>query len=246
MSRNPRPLSENKLDDEFPPLSSLSKPNSNVQFASSVLQQSGSMNSPLAKSSSAGIYSPKKQKVPISLSTAEQFAVFDIKGPESFLQTEFLPQDFNLALSSSFNYIPDTPYDVNESELYSQSSSNTGNSVNSTTDLQSTDNLQIRYPTCRNMKLLQPEFLRKYDLTTLFYIFFFSPGTPQQYFAGQELKNRDWFYNTKFQTWFHRISEPTEKTSSYEVAKFEYFDHSESWIIRESPSFKFEYDQLCE
>ena len=96
------------------------------------------------------------------------------------------------------------------------------------------------------MKLLQPESLRKYDLSTLFFIFFFFAGTPQQYFAGQELKSRDWVYNTKFQTWFHRISEPTEKTSTYEVAKFEYFDHSESWVIRESPSFKFEYDQLCE
>ena len=77
MNRNTRSLSENKLDDEFPPLSSLSKPTSNVQFSSSVLQQSGSMNSPLAKSSSAGIYSPKKQKATISLSTAEQFAAFE-------------------------------------------------------------------------------------------------------------------------------------------------------------------------
>ena len=158
-----------------------------------------------------------------------------LKGPESFLQTEFSPQDFNHALSSSFNYIPDTPYDANESDLYSQTGINTGN-ANSTTDLQNTENLQIHYPASRNMKLLQPESLRKYDLSTLFFIFFFFPGTPQQYFAGQELKNRDWMYNTKFQTWFHRISEPTEKTSSYEVAKFEYFDHSESWIIRESPS----------
>ena len=171
MNRNTRSLSENKLDDEFPPLSSLSKPTSNVQFSSSVLQQSGSMNSPLAKSSSAGIYSPKKQKATISLSTAEQFAAFDIKGPESFLQTEFSPQDFNHALSSSFNYIPDTPYDANESDLYSQTGINTGN-ANSTTDLQNTENLQIHYPASRNMKLLQPESLRKYDLSTLFFIFF--------------------------------------------------------------------------
>lgn len=241
MSRSSR-----QLDDDFPPLSSLSKPTSNVQFSSSVLQQSGSMNSPLTKSSSAGIYSPKKQKVAISLSATEQFAAFDIKGPESFLQTEFSPQDFNHALSSSFAYIPDTPYDSHESDLNSQTGPNGGGGTNAAFDLQNTENLQIRYPNYRNMRLLQPEFLKKYDLSTLFFIFFFFPGTSQQYFAGQELKSRNWVYNTKFQTWFHRISEPTEKTPTYEVAKFEYFDHSESWIIRESSSFKFEYDQLCE
>jgi CCR4-NOT transcription complex subunit 3 len=94
------------------------------------------------------------------------------------------------------------------------------------------------------MRLLQPEFFRRYDVSTLFYVFFYFPGSSQQSFAGRELKQRGWRFHTKYQTWFHRVSPPSETTAAYEVGTFEYFDHTgpEPWIVRERRTFKLEYE----
>jgi CCR4-NOT transcription complex subunit 3 len=156
--------------------------------------------------------------------------MFSLKSPQSFTESDLTPQDFGHALSASLGFIPDSPYDIHDTAGSDAGSEASG------------------YPQFPNMRLTQPESFSKFDLSTLFFIFFYSHGKPQQYFAWQELKKRDWKFHTKYQTWFRRIREPTEKTSQYEIGEFEYFDHSsnEGWCVRQRNGFKFEYEHLGE
>ncbi|OHS98231.1 hypothetical protein TRFO_35434 [Tritrichomonas foetus] len=156
---------------------------------------------------------------------AQMFQPIDVKIPENLLQTDPTQQDYEKALFSSFDLIPDVPYELHDYEP------------------QNPADVPPYFPKLPNMKLFQPEFLKNYDLNTLFYIFFYFPGTTQQFFAGKELKKRNWVYHKVYQTWYHRLSEPSEKTDEYEIAKFEYFDHhsQEWWRIKQSDVFKLEY-----
>lgn len=146
--------------------------------------------------------------------------------PESISQTDLTPQDFGFALTSSLNLIPDTPFEIEQ-----------------TTDEKSETSQYPQYPM---MKLLQPEFFSKYDLDTLFFIFFYLTGTSQQYFAGKELKKRGWVFHKQYQTWFRLVGAATETTDKYQLGKFEYFDHgsTENWMIRPRSGFKLEFDMI--
>ena len=153
---------------------------------------------------------------------AETKPPLDVRNPENLLQSELTQQDFVHALQSTIDIIPDPPYPGS-----GEMDGKTG------------------FPVTPKLKLLQPDAFRAYDLSTLCFIFFFQPGTPQQFFAAKELKKRNWVYHIRYQTWFRRIGDPSEKTDDYEVAKYEYFDHdSEGWFVRERPAFKFEYANM--
>jgi CCR4-NOT transcription complex subunit 3 len=147
---------------------------------------------------------------------------------ESFLQTDIPRHEFAHALFSAIDLIPDVPYDLEDEQ--------SRNSVPT----------RASYPRVPNMKLLQPEFFRRYDASTLFYVFFYFAGTAQQYFAAGELKRRGWRFHTKYQTWFRRIAEPVEVTPEYEICAFEYFHHTDpdAWGIRHRDAFKLEYEFL--
>lgn len=209
------------LDEDFPAFSSLPPKNNhlNVSKSHSTPQIQPTVQPP---PSSSPLQQPNNlpQQQPIDL-----FPSSDVRSPENLLQTELTQQDFCRALSQEMNLIPDPPYDVAHTE--------------NTTDTHPS------YPQTKKMKLVQPEFYKKYDLSTLFFIFFYSPGTSQQYFAGRELQNRDWKYNTKYQTWFHRIEEPKEKNNEFEKSKYEYFDHSnESWTVRKRDDFMLKFADI--
>lgn len=178
---------------------------------------------------SNNVNQPLKKVVSNSnLHQAQFYNPVELKSPEALLQTDMTQQDFSHALFSSIDLIPDVPFDLADYKPQ--------NYIQTPSD----------YPQTPNMKLLQPDFFRRYDLSTLFYIFFYFPGTSQQMFAGNELKQRGWKFHAKYQTWFHRISEPTEINDKYEVAAFEYFDHntSDGWCVRIRNSFKLEYEFL--
>jgi CCR4-NOT transcription complex subunit 3 len=158
----------------------------------------------------------------------QSFQPVEIESPETVLQTDLSPEEFSHALFSSIDLIPDVPYELDDYKP------------------QNPVETPKSYPQVPNMRLLQPEFFRRYDISTLFYIFFYFPGSSQQSFAARELKQRSWRFHTKYQTWFHRLSEPTELTNEYEVGHFEYFDHREpdGWCVRERANFKLEYNHL--
>jgi CCR4-NOT transcriptional regulation complex NOT5 subunit len=162
------------------------------------------------------------------LTATEQYELFGIDTPESVFHTDFSRQDFAQAVAAAIQTIPDPPYDVR--------------------DVTETSDLPPGFPHTPNLKLCQPASLKKLDLQALFYIFFFSPDTPQQYFVAQELKKRDWQFHMRYHTWFKRVADPTEKKDTYEVARFDYFDTSaaEGWCVRPRQGFRMEYEHLAD
>jgi CCR4-NOT transcription complex subunit 3 len=144
----------------------------------------------------------------------------DVRSPENLFRTDLTPQDYTQALHSVIGLIPDPPYDAPDGAADD--------------------------PAKLNMRLLHPDFFARFDLSTLFFIFFFRPGTSQQYFAIAELKKRDWIFHTERQTWFRRVGEPTERTAVYETARFEYFEAKagDGWAVKQYPSFTFEFAKM--
>jgi CCR4-NOT transcription complex subunit 3 len=161
-------------------------------------------------------------------SAAQKFLPVDLQSPDQLLQTEIPMHEFSNALFASLDTLPDVPHTFCKYEP------------------QNPIETPSEYPQEPNQRILQPEFFRRFDLSTLFYIFFYFPGTPQQLFASKELKARGWRFHSRFQTWFRRISEPKNVTKESETADFDYFDHTSAngWCIRRRNDFKFEYDFL--
>jgi CCR4-NOT transcription complex subunit 3 len=104
----------------------------------------------------------------------------------------------------------------------------------------------------------------KLDVETLFYVFYYLPGTYFQYvfdftvfflsrtvscprhLAAQELKRQSWRFHVKYLTWFQRHSEPQAITDEYEQGVYVYFDWEGSWCQRKKSDFRFEYRYLSE
>lgn len=90
----------------------------------------------------------------------------------------------------------------------------------------------------------QPEYVSKYDVDTLFFMFHYTQGTHQQFLAAQELKKRSWRYHKKYLTWFQRHTEPKVANNEFEQGAYIYFDYESSWCQRVKNDFMFEYQYL--
>jgi CCR4-NOT transcription complex subunit 3 len=174
-----------------------------------------------------GALTIKKPGAPAS-PTPPMFMPVEVSTPEVPEKADMRPEELAYQLFTASGIVPDVPYEISEYKP------------------QNPVDAPVCYPHMPNMKLLQAEFFGKYDVSTLFYIFFYFPGSPQQYYAGRELRQREWRYHTKYQTWFRRIGDPTETTETYEIGRFHYFDkrQSENWCVRQRNDFKFEYEFL--
>jgi len=102
------------------------------------------------------------------------------------------------------------------------------------------------YPQQPNPILSTPGIFSQLDVETLFYVFYFHPGTYQQYLAAKELKRQSWRFHVKYLTWFQRHSEPQAITEEYEQGVYVYFDWEGSWCQRKKSDFRFEYRYLSE
>jgi CCR4-NOT transcription complex subunit 3 len=51
------------------------------------------------------------------------------------------------------------------------------------------------------------ENFSKFDLNTLFFVFYYHQGTYQQYMAAIELKKQNWRFHKKYHTWFKKMEE---------------------------------------
>ncbi|KAG9015953.1 general negative regulator of transcription subunit 5 [Tulasnella sp. 427] len=102
------------------------------------------------------------------------------------------------------------------------------------------------YPQTPLTILSSPALFAQLDVETLFYVFYFLPGTYQQYLAAQQLKNQSWRFHVKYLTWFQRHSEPQAITEEYEQGVYVYFDWEGSWCQRKKSDFRFEYRYLSE
>lgn len=89
----------------------------------------------------------------------------------------------------------------------------------------------------------KPAVFEKFDIDTLFFIFYHQQNTKQQYFASRELKKNSWRYHTKYLTWFRRHDEPKIIEKDYEEGTYIYFDYEldNGWCQRKKCEFKFEY-----
>ncbi|KAK1858090.1 hypothetical protein I4F81_000704 [Pyropia yezoensis] len=101
----------------------------------------------------------------------------------------------------------------------------------------------------------QAALFEKFDLDTLFFIFYYQQGTYQQYLAANELKRQSWRFHKKYLTWFQRHEEPKITTDEFEQGTYVYFDYhlkAESangsqeygWCQRVKSEFVFQYEYL--
>ncbi|RPD74472.1 hypothetical protein L226DRAFT_545927 [Lentinus tigrinus ALCF2SS1-7] len=102
------------------------------------------------------------------------------------------------------------------------------------------------YPQVPHPLLNTPGIFSQLDVETLFYVFYYHPGTYQQYLAAKELKRQSWRFHVKYLTWFQRHSEPQAITEEYEQGVYVYFDWEGSWCQRKKSDFRFEYRYLSE
>ncbi|KAK6142076.1 hypothetical protein DH2020_012178 [Rehmannia glutinosa] len=81
---------------------------------------------------------------------------------------------------------------------------------------------------------LSQAYFSKFQLDTLFYIFYSMPKDEAQLYAANELYNRGWFYHREHRLWFTRVSntEPLVKTSAYERGSYICFDPNTWETIR--------------
>jgi len=100
------------------------------------------------------------------------------------------------------------------------------------------------YPTRPTRSYDDPSTFEKYDLDTLFFIFYYQQGSYQQHLAAIELKKLSWRFHTKYLTWFQRHEEPRMTASDFERGAYVYFDHDAGWCQRIKSDFTFEYQFL--
>ena len=101
-------------------------------------------------------------------------------------------------------------------------------------------NGQPYYPVEPARSFDDPGAFERYDVDTLFFIFYYQQGTYQQDLAAKELKKLNWRYHTKGQMWFQRHEEPRMITQKFERGTYVCFDHETS-NQRLKQGFIFEY-----
>ncbi|KAK1437061.1 hypothetical protein QVD17_02846 [Tagetes erecta] len=81
---------------------------------------------------------------------------------------------------------------------------------------------------------LNQRYFSKFQLNTLFYIFYSMPKDEAQLYAANELYNRGWFYHREHHLWFmrHANMDPLVKTNAYERGSYICFDPNTWETIR--------------
>lgn len=166
-----------------------------------------------------------ENKLPPSLSDLEEsFEATKARSSKAGSDTMFLQN----MLDSSFKYVPRL-HDSDEPDFYTMENAYPTPSY---------------YPEEPQKTYENPEIFKKYDVDTLFFIFYYQQGTYQQYLAARELKRQSWRFHKKYHTWFQRLEEPKHITDEYEQGTYIYFDYEGLWCKRKKSEFKFEYCYL--
>ncbi|XP_021840262.1 probable NOT transcription complex subunit VIP2 isoform X3 [Spinacia oleracea] len=101
-------------------------------------------------------------------------------------------------------------------------------------------------PECYHEKQPPPlsqAYFAKFQLPTLFYIFYSMPRDEAQIYAANELYNRGWFYHKDIRVWFMRAPnmEPLVKTNAYERGSYVAFDPN-TWDTTVKENFVIHYE----
>lgn len=81
------------------------------------------------------------------------------------------------------------------------------------------------YPAHKLSIFDNPMLFQKLEPETLFYAFYFQPGSHQQYLAARSLKGQGWRYHKGHQAWFQPREKPISSGEDWEKGTFVYFDH---------------------
>ncbi|XP_021713792.1 probable NOT transcription complex subunit VIP2 isoform X2 [Chenopodium quinoa] len=103
-------------------------------------------------------------------------------------------------------------------------------------------------PDCYNVEStpsLNHLYFMKFQMETLFYIFYSMPKDEAQLYAANELCRRGWFYHKELRMWLSRFSsvEPLVKTPTYERGSYLSFDPS-TWETKKKDNFVLQYDLI--
>lgn len=130
--------------------------------------------------------------------------------------------------------------------------SNTNN-TNGATNIHSNNGSNIingKNPTSQNKRYYNDiysntslaKIFTKFDLDTLFFIFYHYQGSYEQFLAARELhKNRNWQFNKKDRCWYYKeieklppgiISHSNTDVNKLEEESWRYFDYKKSWLAR--------------
>ncbi|KAJ3327580.1 general negative regulator of transcription subunit 5, partial [Gonapodya sp. JEL0774] len=99
----------------------------------------------------------------------------------------------------------------------------------------------LYYPQMPSPVFDDPLIFERFDIDTLFFIFYYQQGTYQQFLAARELKRQSWRFHKKYLTWFQRHEEPKVITDEFEQGTYIYFDYEGAWVQRKKTDFRFEY-----
>lgn len=107
---------------------------------------------------------------------------------------------------------------------------------------------EFNTPECYHAKqppALHQGYFAKFQLPTLFYIFYSMPRDEAQIYAANELYNRGWFYHKDLRLWFMRLPnmEPLVKTNSYERGSYLAFDPN-TWDTSIKENFVIHYESV--
>ncbi|KAI3801445.1 hypothetical protein L1987_29550 [Smallanthus sonchifolius] len=107
---------------------------------------------------------------------------------------------------------------------------------------------EFTVPQCYHAKqppVLNQGYFSKFQLNTLFYIFYSMPKDEAQLYAANELYNRGWFYHREHRLWFMRAAnmEPLVKTNTYERGSYVCFDPN-TWETIRKENFVVYYETL--
>jgi len=145
---------------------------------------------------------------------------------QAIQQLESTPSTKLAALTSSYQHCPDGG-ELERSRIF--------------TPRQPAPNTPAYYPTMPPAILENPAIYERFEVDTLFFIFYYQPRTYAQYLAARELKRQSWRFHKKYQTWFQRHEEPKTIAEDYEQGTFIYFDYEGNWCQRQKSEFTFEY-----
>ena len=100
------------------------------------------------------------------------------------------------------------------------------------------------YPQAPPAAYYVPKSMKREE--TLFYIFYYQQGTPQQLWAAEELKAKFWRFHVGLKMWMQRHPRelPSEITPEWEKGTYIVWDH-EQWAQKTRTDYKMEYSQLA-
>jgi len=86
---------------------------------------------------------------------------------------------------------------------------------------------------------IKPETLAKFDIDTLFFIFFVQQDPYLQVLVAKRLISLNWMFHKRFQTWFQLVGKAKKETEEQIEGTFYYFDFEKEWQIRTKRDFNF-------